>query len=106
LGAISTLSILGSKMYCSIYKSSKKQGAYLYIEKKDDFSPVPQELMTMFGTPKMVMVVNLEGRKLASVDIEKVEVSLKNDGYFLQLPPPPENLLEKYKQDKAKRNEK
>ncbi|MEF1215152.1 YcgL domain-containing protein, partial [Vibrio alginolyticus] len=25
-------------MLCSIYKSSKKEGTYLYIPKKDDFS--------------------------------------------------------------------
>ncbi|XDF76972.1 YcgL domain-containing protein [Aliivibrio fischeri] len=92
-------------MFCSIYKSTKKQGAYLYIEKKDDFAPVPQELMAMFGTPTMVMVVNLEGRKLASVDVEKVKATIKENGFFLQLPPPPENLLEKYKKDKAAREE-
>ena len=90
-------------MFCSIYKSTKKQGAYLYIEKKDDFSSVPKELMGMFGTPTMVMVVNLAGRTLASVDVEKVKASIKQEGFFLQLPPPPENLLEKYKQDKAAR---
>ncbi|MCP3698429.1 MAG: hypothetical protein GY920_07730 [Aliivibrio sp.] len=93
-------------MFCSVYKSTKKQGAYLYIAKKDDFTPVPKELMTMFGTPTMVMVVNLAGRTLASVDVEKVKSSILNEGFFLQLPPPPENLLEKYKQEKAQRNEK
>ncbi|KAB2824003.1 YcgL domain-containing protein [Aliivibrio finisterrensis] len=93
-------------MFCSVYKSTKKQGAYLYIAKKDDFTPVPKELMTMFGTPTMVMVVNLAGRTLASVDVEKVKSSIQNEGFFLQLPPPPENLLEKYKQEKAQRNEK
>ncbi|MDD9154623.1 YcgL domain-containing protein [Aliivibrio sp. S4TY2] len=93
-------------MFCSVYKSTKKQGAYLYIAKKDDFTPVPKELMTMFGTPTMVMVVNLAGRTLASVDVEKVKASIQNEGFFLQLPPPPENLLEKYKQEKAQRNEK
>lgn len=92
-------------MFCSIYKSAKKQGAYLYIEKKDDFSSVPKDLMAMFGTPTMVMVVNLAGRTLASVDVEKVKTAIKEDGFFLQLPPPPENQLEKYKQEKAQRNE-
>ncbi len=89
-------------MYCSIYKGSNKLGAYLYIMKKDDFSSVPKELMAMFGKPTLVMVVNLDGRKLALADVEKVKLSLKTDGFFLQLPPPVENLLEKYKQDNAK----
>jgi uncharacterized protein YcgL (UPF0745 family) len=82
---------------CSIYKSRKKEGMYLYINKKDDFSDVPEQLMQMFGTPQFVMVIKLEGRKLALVDIDKVKESLKKDGYFLQLPPPTVDLLEEHK---------
>ncbi|AEH33581.1 hypothetical protein DEB41_09290 [Vibrio anguillarum] len=92
-------------MLCSIYKSSKKEGAYLYIPKKDDFSQVPDTLMAMFGKPTLVMVVKLEGRTLAQVNIEKVKESLENEGFFLQLPPPPQNLLEQYKQQKAQQKD-
>ncbi|TKF23877.1 hypothetical protein FCV43_02815 [Vibrio genomosp. F6] len=88
-------------MLCSIYKSLKKEGTYLYIPKKDDFSQVPDTLMQMFGKPSFVMVIKTEGRTLAQVDIEKVKESLASDGYFLQLPPPPENLLEQHKERKA-----
>ena len=88
-------------MLCSIYKSSKKEGTYLYIPKKDDFSQVPDALMQMFGKPLPVMTIKLDGRKLAQVDIEKVRASLEEEGFFLQLPPPPENLLEQHKQRKA-----
>lgn len=92
-------------MLCAIYKSSKKEGAYLYIPKKDDFSQVPDTLMQMFGKPTMVMVVKLEGRTLAQVDVEKVKQSLQDDGFFLQLPPPPKNLLEEYKEQKQARQQ-
>ncbi|PMH41887.1 hypothetical protein BCU68_14945 [Vibrio sp. 10N.286.49.B3] len=88
-------------MLCSIYKSSKKEGAYLYISKKDDFSKVPEALMQMFGKPNFVMVIKMEGRTLAQVDIEKVKASLAEEGFFLQLPPPPVNLLDEYKANKA-----
>ncbi|MDA0147052.1 YcgL domain-containing protein [Vibrio sp. LaRot3] len=91
-------------MLCAIYKSSKKEGAYLYLPKKDDFSQVPDQLMQMFGKPTMVMVVKLEGRTLAQVDVEKVKQSLNSDGFFLQLPPPPKNLLDEYKEQKAQRD--
>ncbi|MBD1575533.1 MULTISPECIES: YcgL domain-containing protein [Vibrio] len=91
-------------MLCSVYKSGKKEGMYLYISKKDDFSSVPETLMQMFGTPKFVMVMKMEGRKLATVDIEKVKQSLQDDGFFLQLPPPPVNLLEEYKANKQNRS--
>lgn len=89
-------------MLCAIYKSSKKEGAYLYLSKKDDFSQVPDQLMQMFGKPVMVMMVNLAGRTLAQVDIEKVKQSINEQGFFLQLPPPPKNLLEEYKEQKAR----
>ncbi|WED22576.1 YcgL domain-containing protein [Vibrio sp. JC009] len=85
-------------MLCSIYKSTKKDGAYLYIPKRDDFSQVPEQLMQMFGKPTFVMLIKLDERKLAQVDIEKVKESLNEQGFFLQLPPPPENVLEQFKE--------
>ncbi len=88
-------------MLCSIYKSSKKEGTYLYIPKRGDFSQVPDTLMQMFGKPVFVMLVNLESRQLAQVNVENVKSSLDEQGFFLQLPPPPENLLEQHKERKA-----
>ncbi|WP_261815659.1 YcgL domain-containing protein [Vibrio gallicus] len=84
-------------MICAIYRSSKKAGMYLYVPKKDDFSQVPDQLMQMFGKPVVVMMINLATRSLALVDTDKVKQSLVDDGYFLQLPPPVENELEKHK---------
>ncbi|OBT08553.1 hypothetical protein A9264_04790 [Vibrio sp. UCD-FRSSP16_10] len=92
-------------MICAIYKSNKKQGMYLYITKKDDFSSVPDELMQMFGKPTMVMVVNLSKRPLATVDVEKVKASLLKDGFFLQIPPPVVNELESYKERKKQQSD-
>ncbi|UXI02113.1 YcgL domain-containing protein [Photobacterium sp. TY1-4] len=92
-------------MLCAIYKSPKKENTYLYIKTKDDFSDVPDNLMTTFGTPQFVMVLKLDnGRKLALADVEKVKESLSTAGYYLQVPPPVTNLLDQYKADKAARN--
>ncbi|WP_096619518.1 YcgL domain-containing protein [Candidatus Enterovibrio altilux] len=75
-------------MHCSIYKSNKKELTYLYINRKDDFSNVPEQLLTTFGNPEFVMVINIDKRKkLAFADITKVRDSLKVDGFYLQLPP-------------------
>ena len=85
-------------MLCTIYKSSKKSDTYLYLVKKDDFSPVPKELMVTFGLPVLVMPLLLkEGRELAQADIEKVKQALTEQGYYLQLPPPPAYLLLKHR---------
>ncbi|MGM3175421.1 YcgL domain-containing protein [Dickeya lacustris] len=85
-------------MYCVIYRSSKRDQTYLYVEKKDDFSRVPGALMESFGRPQPVMILPLDGSKtLASADINKVKQSLVEQGFYLQLPPPPENLLEEFR---------
>ncbi|MCA6998996.1 YcgL domain-containing protein [Dickeya solani] len=82
-------------MYCVIYRSSKRDQTYLYVEKKDDFFRVPDELMKSFGLPHLVMILPLDGRKkLVSADIDKVKQMLIEQGFYLQLPPPPENLLD------------
>lgn len=88
-------------MLCAIYKSLKKENTYLYISKKDDFSSVPEALLTTFCKPQFVMVLNLAGRKLAIADVENVKTALVEQGFYLQVPPLVPNLLEEYKAAKA-----
>ncbi|MEP0177446.1 MAG: YcgL domain-containing protein [Paraglaciecola sp.] len=81
-------------MLCAVYKSSKKQETYLYVPGRDDFSKVPDALMKTFGTPVFLMIMPLKkDRPLAQVDIKKLRSELTIKGYYLQLPPPSENLL-------------
>jgi uncharacterized protein len=85
-------------MLCAIYKSAKKAQTYLFVEKRDDFSCVPEALMATFGTPSLVTLVNLANKeKLAMADLAKVKEKLTEQGYYLQLPPPAENLLDEHK---------
>jgi uncharacterized protein YcgL (UPF0745 family) len=84
-------------MFCVIYRSPLRDETYLYVEKKDDFSRVPEELMKSFGRPQLAMILPLDGRKkLANADLEKVKAALTNQGFYLQLPPPPEDLLKQH----------
>ncbi|WP_312344558.1 YcgL domain-containing protein [Leclercia sp.] len=84
-------------MFCVIYRSTQRDQTYLYVEKKDDFSRVPEALMKSFGKPQMVMLMPLDGRKqLKNADLEKVKSALAQQGYYLQLPPPQENLLKQH----------
>lgn len=90
-------------MFCVVYKSLKRDQTYLYVEKKDDFSRVPEELMKGFGQPKLAMILPLDGRKkLVNADLEKVKQALVDQGYYLQIPPPPENLLKQHLQASGK----
>ena len=84
-------------MICSVYKSSKKADTYLYIAKRDDFSPVPQVLMTTFGRPIFVMMIPLQKRELAIADKSKVIAKIMEQGFYLQIPPPTVDLLKEFK---------
>ena len=85
-------------MLCAIYRSPNRDQTYLFIEKKDDFSRVPEELLKSFGKPVFSMLINLANRdKLGNADIEKVKQELTDAGYYLQFPPPVEDLLSEYR---------
>ena len=85
-------------MLCAIYKSAKKAQMYLFFFFCDDFSSVPEALMTMFGTPKLVTLTNLATKnKLAFADLDKVKTNLNEEGFYLQMPPPQEDLLKQHK---------
>ncbi|WP_372871866.1 YcgL domain-containing protein [Shewanella sp.] len=85
-------------MICAVYKSSRKEETFLFLPKRDDFSQVPEPLMQMFGQPKLVMLLPLDKKdKLGIADINKVRTELELKGYYLQIPPPKENLLTEHR---------
>ncbi len=84
-------------MICVIYRSPKRDQTYLYVEKKGDFSRVPEVLLKTFGEPQFSMMLSLsERKKLANADIEKVKIALKEQGFYLQVPPPVESLINEH----------
>ncbi len=61
---------------------------YLYLSAEDAFDRLPDELLSSFGTPVFVLSMELTAkRKLARVDTGKVISALRQEGYFLQMPP-------------------
>jgi len=90
-----------STMIVSVYKSPKKADTYLYIEKRDDFSRVPKALIATFGRPKFVMMVALQKRDLSIADKHKVMAKIREQGFYLQMPPPEVDLLKEFKQNQS-----
>ncbi|MDD2758782.1 MAG: YcgL domain-containing protein [Methylomonas sp.] len=75
-------------MLCFIYKSLKKDELYLYLDKRDDFSSVPEALYNSLGRLEFVMELQLSAdRKLAREDVTRVMTSLETRGFFVQMPP-------------------
>ena len=92
-----------SIMLCAVYKSIRKSQTYLFISKRDDFSPVPDALLAQFGPPQLVSILNInQETKLALAEAAKVITAITNNGYYLQLPPPPVNYLQEHKNWHAK----
>lgn len=80
-------------MLCAIYKSPKQEGMYLYVAKREQFDAVPDELRQLFGKPELVMLFNLAGNKsLKRSDPQEILQKIQQQGYYLQMPPPVENL--------------
>jgi uncharacterized protein len=89
-------------MWCAVYKSPRRAETYLYVRSRDQFSDVPPPLLAQLGRPQFVLVCNLDKRSsLGVADLATVKQALAEQGYYLQLPPPPENLLEQLKRERA-----
>ncbi|OOF48600.1 hypothetical protein BKK52_05305 [Rodentibacter trehalosifermentans] len=81
-------------MLCTIYRSRKKPGSYLYIQKRDDFSSIPSALLEHFGKPELVMMFNLAGNKsLHNADKNEVREKIIAQGFYLQMPKQDDGLF-------------
>ena len=76
------------KVICQVFRSPKEEGMYLYVQKDEGLSRVPEDLLKLFGKPQPAMVLLLTPeKKLARVSVEKVVESITTQGFYLQLPP-------------------
>ena len=73
-------------MLCHIYRSNRKLDTYLYLAEKDDFSIIPEDLLSVFGEPEFSFSFDLtEQKSLALEDSVEVLENLNSQGYHLQL---------------------
>jgi len=91
------------EILCSVYRSSKKEGMYLYVDKRIGMERVPASLLKRFGKPEPAMTLLLHpGRTLARVDIAHVLAALNEAGYFLQMPPQLDRAMSKLREQNSK----
>jgi len=73
---------------CYIYKSNKKQELYLYLDKQDDFSSIPEALLNSIGQPEYVMTLDITPDfKLAREKAVDILKGIEENGFFIQMPP-------------------
>jgi uncharacterized protein YcgL (UPF0745 family) len=83
-------------MFCQVYRSSRRQEMYLYVDKAEGLERIPEALLQRFGEPEAVMLVHLDGkRQLARADAGEVVREIREQGYYLQMPPGPADLQRK-----------
>jgi uncharacterized protein YcgL (UPF0745 family) len=86
------------RQICAIYKSNLRPDTYLYVPKKEDFSAVPEGLLTRFGRPELVMLLPLPTDKtFANLEQDVLVKALLEPGYYLQLPPLSPSLLAEHR---------
>ena len=74
-------------MQCYVYKSLAKSDVYVYLDRRDDFTRLPQALLALLGELRLVMEFDLTPqRQLAKETAVDVLLNLSARGYHLQMP--------------------
>jgi len=83
-------------MQCFVYRSSKKEGLYVYLREKDTLALLPSPLREEMGDAEFALSFELDAsRKLNSQDPQEVINNLEERGFHVQMPEDIEALLAK-----------
>lgn len=76
------------RLLCEVVKSARHDEMYLYLDKAQGMAPVPETLQHRFGRaiPVMTLLLRPE-RPLARADVAKVIATIREQGFYLQMPP-------------------
>ena len=93
--AVSMTGNMADRLICSIYKSLRKDEMYIYVEKSQGVKAIPEALLSQFGQPQHVMdmLLSAEGKPLARADNQQVLNVIREQGFYLQMPPAQEEYL-------------
>lgn len=76
-------------MHAYVYKSLRKDGAYVFLAARDDFERVPDAVRAPLEPMRFVLELELTPqRKLARGNAAEVREGLVRRGFHVQLPPP------------------
>ena len=86
--------VLNTTTPCWVYKGTKREEMYLYVDCEDNFERVPPALINAMGELQLVIALELHAtRKLARADARQVIKELNRQGYYLQMPPVQDPLI-------------
>ncbi len=81
------------KTICAVYRSRRNPDTYLYVDHHEGLSRVPEALQReLGGTERAMTLVLTPQRRLARTSAAEVLRAIREQGYYLQMPPLPEGL--------------
>lgn len=88
---------------CAIYRCSKKEGTYVYVDKEAGLEPIPQLLLKQLGNTELAMTLLITSdKKLARANVEEVLAAIEEKGFYLQMPPSPHGDEQEMRDMRAK----
>lgn len=73
-----------------VFRSARRPGMYLIVDRAEGIARVPESLLTGFGTPEPSLVFMLTPtRSMAVAEAPEVLAAIEGQGYWLQMPPMP-----------------
>lgn len=82
------------RIICEVFKSSRKDEMYLYVDKRRGLEDVPDALLEPFGKPVPVFTLLLTADKpLARASAVDVLAAIADQGYYFQMPPARDDYL-------------
>ena len=76
-----------------MYRSRRNPDTYLYVDHHEGLSRVPEALQReLGGTERAMTLVLTPQRRLARTSAAEVLRAIREQGYYLQMPPLPEGL--------------
>ncbi len=89
------------KKIVDIYRSKKKDGAYIYVEKGKDLKTLPEALLQQTGHLDLAMTLLITpDKKLSNANAKNVLAAIDENGFYLQLPPQAEGYMQAMQNDK------
>ena len=78
----------GQALICEVFRSPRREGMYLYVDRREGLARVPDDLLAVFGPPESALVFRLDARRRpARVPAQTVLDALEETGFYLQMPP-------------------
>lgn len=74
-------------MQITVYRSSVKEGLYIYLGVETPLDDLPAPVMKQLGEPERALEFDLTAtRQLPNADAKEVLASIENQGFYIQMP--------------------